>query len=55
VAVANAHPTVLAAADEVTLAHTEDGVAATLERLLQARATPPGGNERADAPGGRIG
>lgn len=34
VAVANAHPDVLAAADEVTLSHDEDGVAATLERLL---------------------
>jgi Cof subfamily protein (haloacid dehalogenase superfamily) len=35
VAVANAHPEVLAAADEVTLAHDEDGVAVTLERLLR--------------------
>jgi Cof subfamily protein (haloacid dehalogenase superfamily) len=37
VAVANAHPTVLAAADEVTLAHTEDGVAIALERMLRHR------------------
>jgi Cof subfamily protein (haloacid dehalogenase superfamily) len=34
VAVANAHPTVLAAASEVTAANTEDGVAVYLERLL---------------------
>jgi hydroxymethylpyrimidine pyrophosphatase-like HAD family hydrolase len=40
VAVANAHPDLLAAADEVTLSHTEDGVAVTLERLLRERKTP---------------
>jgi Cof subfamily protein (haloacid dehalogenase superfamily) len=34
VAVANAHPTVLAAADEVTLTNDEDGVAVYLDRLL---------------------
>lgn len=34
VAVANAHPDLLAAADEIALSHAEDGVAATLERLL---------------------
>jgi hypothetical protein len=34
VAVANAHPSVLAAATDVTAANTEDGVAAYLERLL---------------------
>jgi Cof subfamily protein (haloacid dehalogenase superfamily) len=34
VAVANAHPSVLAAASEVTSANTEDGVAVYLERLL---------------------
>jgi Cof subfamily protein (haloacid dehalogenase superfamily) len=34
VAVANAHPLVLAAADEVTLANDEDGVAVYLSRLL---------------------
>jgi hypothetical protein len=34
VAVANAHPAVLAAAGDVTAANTEDGVAAYLERLL---------------------
>lgn len=36
VAVANAHPTVLAAASEVTAAHDADGVAAWLERLPAA-------------------
>jgi len=34
VAVANAHPDVLAAADEITAANDEDGVALVLERLL---------------------
>jgi Cof subfamily protein (haloacid dehalogenase superfamily) len=34
VAVSNAHPEVLAAADEVTLANDEDGVAVYLDRLL---------------------
>jgi Cof subfamily protein (haloacid dehalogenase superfamily) len=34
VAVANAHPAVLAAADEVTLSNDEDGVAVHLDRLL---------------------
>jgi hypothetical protein len=34
VAVANAHPSVLAAADEVTLTNDEDGVAVFLDRLL---------------------
>jgi hypothetical protein len=34
VAVANAHPDVLAVADEVTLSNDEDGVAAVLERLF---------------------
>jgi hypothetical protein len=34
VAVANAHPTLLAAADEVTLSNDDDGVAVYLERLL---------------------
>jgi Cof subfamily protein (haloacid dehalogenase superfamily) len=34
VAVANAHPGLLAAADEVTLANDEDGVAVYLDRLL---------------------
>jgi hydroxymethylpyrimidine pyrophosphatase-like HAD family hydrolase len=34
VAVANAHPAVLAIADEVTSANTEDGVAAYLEKLF---------------------
>lgn len=34
VAVANAHPDVLAAADEVTLSNDEDGVAVHLDRLL---------------------
>jgi Cof subfamily protein (haloacid dehalogenase superfamily) len=35
VAVANAHPDVLAVADEVTAANDEDGVAVVLERLLR--------------------
>jgi hydroxymethylpyrimidine pyrophosphatase-like HAD family hydrolase len=34
VAMANAHPSVLAAADDVTEANDADGVAAYLERLL---------------------
>jgi hypothetical protein len=34
VAVANAHPTVLAAADEVTVSNDEDGVAVFLDALL---------------------
>jgi Cof subfamily protein (haloacid dehalogenase superfamily) len=34
VAVANAYPAALAAADEITLSNEEDGVAATIERLL---------------------
>ena len=34
VAVANAHPSVLAAADEVTLSNDEDGVAVYLDRIL---------------------
>ena len=34
VAVANAHPAVLAVADEVTASHDEDGVAVVVERLL---------------------
>ena len=40
VAVANAHPDVLAAADEVTASNDEDGVALVLERLHQG--VPPG-------------
>ncbi len=36
VAMANAHPRLLAVADEVTSSHDEDGVAAVLERLLAA-------------------
>jgi Cof subfamily protein (haloacid dehalogenase superfamily) len=36
VAVSNAHPTVLALADEVTLSNDEDGVAVYLDRLLSA-------------------
>jgi Cof subfamily protein (haloacid dehalogenase superfamily) len=34
VAVANAHPTILEAADEVTLANDDDGVAVYLDRLM---------------------
>lgn len=37
VAVANAHPDVLAAADEVTASNDEDGVAAVVERLTAER------------------
>ncbi|HET9289540.1 MAG TPA: HAD hydrolase family protein, partial [Actinomycetes bacterium] len=37
VAVANATPEVLDAADEVTAANTDDGVALLLERILAAR------------------
>lgn len=36
VAVANAHPLVLAAADEITLSNAEDGVARVLERLISS-------------------
>lgn len=36
VAVANAHPSALAAADEITASNDEDGVALVLERLLAA-------------------
>jgi hydroxymethylpyrimidine pyrophosphatase-like HAD family hydrolase len=36
VAVANAHPSVLALADEVTASNDADGVAAWLESLLSA-------------------
>jgi hypothetical protein len=46
IAVANAHPAVLAAADEVTLSHRDDGVAVTLERLLRERRAPLGGRMR---------
>lgn len=41
VAVANAHPAVLAVADEVTGSNDEDGVAMVLERLVEAYDTPP--------------
>ena len=41
VAMANAHPSVLAAAHEVTLSNEEDGVAAVVERLLSGH--PRGG------------
>jgi hydroxymethylpyrimidine pyrophosphatase-like HAD family hydrolase len=34
VAVANAHPDVLAAADEITASNDDDGVAQVIERLL---------------------
>jgi Cof subfamily protein (haloacid dehalogenase superfamily) len=37
VAVANAHPEVLEAADEVTAANADDGVAQVLERILAAK------------------
>ena len=41
VAVANAAPEVLEAADEVTAANTDDGVALLLERILQANGLEP--------------
>jgi hydroxymethylpyrimidine pyrophosphatase-like HAD family hydrolase len=37
VAVANAHPDVLAVADEVTASNDDDGVAVVVERVLDAR------------------
>jgi Cof subfamily protein (haloacid dehalogenase superfamily) len=40
VAVANAHPDVLAAADEVTATNDEDGVAMVIERLVAERQAP---------------
>ncbi|GAA4608939.1 Cof-type HAD-IIB family hydrolase [Actinoallomurus liliacearum] len=40
VAVANAHPEVRAAAEEVTLANVQDGVGVYLERLLDGRTRP---------------
>jgi hypothetical protein len=42
VAVANAHPAVLAAADEIAPSNDEDGVARTIERLLAATAVQTG-------------
>ena len=36
VAVANAHPSILEAADDVTLANDDDGVAVFLDRLLSS-------------------
>lgn len=41
VAVANAHPDVLAAVDEVTASNEDDGVAVVLERLLAGMANTP--------------
>jgi hydroxymethylpyrimidine pyrophosphatase-like HAD family hydrolase len=46
VAVANADPQVLAAADEVTAANTEDGVAVVLERILAATGAAVSGRRR---------
>jgi hydroxymethylpyrimidine pyrophosphatase-like HAD family hydrolase len=40
VAVSNAHPDVLAAADETTLSNDDDGVAVVLERLLHVSSGP---------------
>ncbi|MCL9761893.1 HAD-IIB family hydrolase [Frankia sp. AiPa1] len=40
VAVANAHPDVLAAADEITASNDDDGVALILERLFPAAGSP---------------
>ena len=52
VAVANAHPEVLAAADEVTASNDEDGVALVLERLAAGRRGAPAPARPARAPGG---
>ncbi|KRV47221.1 hydrolase [Wenjunlia vitaminophila] len=41
VAMANAHPEVRAAADEVTASNQDDGIALVLERLLDAAGAPP--------------
>jgi hypothetical protein len=46
VAVANAHPDVLSAADEITSANDEAGVALVLERLFGDRPDPPHPSER---------
>jgi hydroxymethylpyrimidine pyrophosphatase-like HAD family hydrolase len=54
VAVANAAPEVLEAADEVTAANTEDGVALLLERILAANGAAPSG-PRPPAPGTETG
>jgi hypothetical protein len=54
VAVANASPEVLAAADEVTAANVDDGVAQLLERILAASGTRGGGAPR-PAPGTAAG
>jgi haloacid dehalogenase-like hydrolase len=48
--VANAAPEVLEAADEVTAANTEDGVALLLERILAGRA-PAASGPRPPGPG----
>ena len=48
-AVANAAPEVLDAADEVTAANTEDGVARLLERIL-ARTAPAANGPRRPGP-----
>ena len=47
---ANATPEVLEAADEVTAANTDDGVALLLERILAADGGGPSGRRR-PAPG----
>jgi len=43
VAVANAHPDILAAVDEVTATNEDDGVAVVLERLIEGIGNPGGG------------
>jgi Cof subfamily protein (haloacid dehalogenase superfamily) len=52
VAVANAHPDVLAAADEVTAANDEAGVALVLERVFSDRPDRQAGADRRPAPEG---
>lgn len=46
VAVANAHPVLLAAADEVTATNDEDGVAIVLERVLRGELMPADEGDR---------
>lgn len=52
VAVANAHPDVLAAADEVTASNDDDGVARVLERVFRRRPRP-GHGRRVPSSAGR--
>ncbi len=49
VAVANAHPVLLEAADEVTASNDDDGVALVLERMLKGEPMPAAGTDRSDS------